>query len=57
MLPGPGRDMVGTDLVNAESSLIHICCSCLFGDQDVVTGQMYFVFFHTGLLFSFDSSY
>lgn len=41
----------GADLVNSNSSLIHICCLCLFGDQDVVVGQMYLVSSRTGLLF------
>lgn len=45
------RDVVGTDLLNVESSSIHICCLCLFGDQEVAVGQICSVFSHTGLLF------
>lgn len=50
-LPELQRHVLGADLLHAESSLIHICCLCLFGDQDGVVGQMYLVFSRTELLF------
>lgn len=51
-LPGALRDVVGADLVNANSSLIHICSLCLFGDQDIVVGFNNCVYTQLCILFS-----